>query len=159
MKALLLVPLVAMVGCSSTRTVMTNPNGDVIEISDKRFLVKTDKKDNSVIRENDGSFLVEWKSDKEGGDVDSINAIAWRRRGNISGGTGGVLAPNTDRIASLVLRWSLRRNGAKAEAMALAIGGHHRSGKTQANGKQSAKCATSIVSSLSTSWRRSGFSI
>jgi hypothetical protein len=88
-KALLLIPLVAMVGCSSTRTVMTNPNGDVIEISDKRFLVKTDKKDNSVIRENDGSFLVEWKSDKEGGDVDSINAIA---AGVIAGMKAGALA-------------------------------------------------------------------
>lgn len=74
---LLCLVSVALTGCASTKTVMTDPaTGQVVQISDWRFLIKSSGKNNSALREADGSFVVEWKSAQEGGDTQMVGAIA-----------------------------------------------------------------------------------
>jgi len=88
---LILLPLF-LAGCTSVITTMTSPDGSVVTVRERRVLMAADEKDNSVLREQDGSFIVGLKSSGEAGDAAMVNALA---TGIIAGMKAGALAAAT----------------------------------------------------------------
>ena len=92
MKFSTLILCVLLTGCTSVITTMTSQDGSVVTVRERRILMAADEKDNSVLREADGSFIVGLKSSGEAGDTAMVNALA---TGIIAGMKAGALAAAT----------------------------------------------------------------
>ena len=87
---LIIVAACLCAGCATQKITMVNPaTGETAEISENRFLMRTSGKSNSAMRETDGSWLVEFKSDEEGGDTELIQAIS----AGVAAGLAAAAAP------------------------------------------------------------------
>jgi len=75
-KILIAVPLLFLLGCSTTRIERVDSDGVKVVMTDNTFLTKRINQDISALTESDSGFLTEWKLGSSRGDVDMVNAMS-----------------------------------------------------------------------------------